>query len=269
MKTKNNAVAAKLAANPLFPTLINKISKIHVGKEFTIRGCFSAIDWDNQPKKTRLSLGRLFKNNVDLQNISGIEAISRKLTNNTQLYRITGTVSFVEKFIMSYLGYYENYGVLTQELPLSESDAILFYETKKIGTTLDITVVCRQCNQNKKSIFSISKQLEINDNINPENPNIPAIKAIWLSLITLWLNENNPEMEGIQNIYLFSSNRSMMERCAGYRTDTSNNQDYETIIQSYFKDFIAGNRMQLSHKIKAVALNQATYHNLINSFNNI
>lgn len=268
MKTKNNAVAAKLAANPLFPELINTISKLHVGTEFTIRGCFSAIDWNSQLKDIRLSLGRLFKNNVDLQNISGIEAISRKLTNNTQLYRITGTVSFVDKFLMNYLGYYENYGILTQELTFSQNDAILFYKMKKSGTTLDITVVCKQCNQCKKTLFSISKQLEINDNINPENPNIPAIKAIWLSLITLWLYENNPEMEGIQTIYLFSSNRSMIERCSGYRTDTPNNQDYETIIQSYFKDFIAGNRMQLSHNIKAVALNQATYHNFINSFNN-
>lgn len=266
MKVSNSAVAAKLAVNPLFPELISKISMLSVGKDFTIKGCFSGVEWENQPKKTRLSLGRMFKNNVDNQNITGIEAINRKSTNNTQKYRIIGPVAFIEKFMMTYLAFYDNYGIFTKELYQSKNDAILFYKMKKSNNILDLEVICKKIDSSKETLFTVSKKITIASDLNPESPNIPAIVAIWFSLTVLWLNEDKLETQGIKNVTICSSNRLALERCAGYRTDTTNNQDYEAIIQEYFKDFIIGNRMQLPFKINAIALEQSAYHKLVNSF---
>lgn len=266
MTISNSAVAAKLAVNPLFPELMNRISSLPVGTDFTIRGCFSDVEWGGQLKETRLSLGRLFKNNVDSQNITGVEAINRQLTNNTQKYRVIGPIAFVEKFMMNYSGFYDNYGIFTQELYQSENDAILFYKVEKQNKILDIEVICKKCTPLKETLFNVSKKIKIANGLDTENPHISAVISIWFSLTALWFHESQLSTEGINNIAICSSNRSMLERCSGYRTDTSNNIDYEAIIQSYFKDFILGNRMELNYKINAISLDQSTYRKLVSTF---
>lgn len=266
MKINNSAVGAKLAINPLFPDLLSKISMLPVGETFTVRGCFSDIEWEKQSKEIRLSLGRLFKNNVDNGNITGVQAIIRKSTNNTQRYRIVGHVSFIEKFMMNYLCFYDNYAIFTQELYQSKNDAILYYIMHKNDNILDLEIICKKINSQKEVLFTFSKEIKIPNNLNPKSPNIPSIIAIWFSLTILWLNEKKLDDEGIQNIVICSSNRSMLERCSGYRTDTANNQDYEIIIQDYFKNFILGNQMQLNYNINAISLDHNTYNKLIRNF---
>ncbi|NFI03482.1 DUF1413 domain-containing protein [Clostridium botulinum] len=266
MPTSNNTKAAKIAANPLFSELINRIRRLPIGKEFTVRGCFTEVEWQEAQKENRLSLGRLFKNNVDVSNITGIKPIQRQLNSNTQKYLVVGSVNFTGKFMMNYLGVYESYGALTQELYKVDTAAILFYKMKKINNVLDIEVICKHLNKSKDMIFNVSKKIKIPNTLDYTNQNIPAIIAISFCLKVLWIYESEIETKGIENVYLCSSNRSMLERCSGFRTDTFNNKDYESIIYRYFKDFMVGNDMQLSNKINTIALNQGTYSTFINNF---
>ena len=259
----SSAQAASLSMNPLFPKLLDKISTFRVGDEFTVRGCFLEIEWNKELKKDRLRLGRLFKNNVDERSIQGVEAVVRKATDNTQKYRIVGPVSFIKRFVMGYDGLYKQYGTLIANIRPAENDAFLFYNLKKSGHTLQIEAVCRQCNAAKSILFRENKKIQI-ESSGLENRHIAAIKAIWFSLVALWIHED--QLEAIQNITLFSTNSLMLERCARHKIDTANNLDYETVIQRDFSDFIAGNKMQLQHHINAVSLNHEAYTQLLRTF---
>lgn len=88
---------------------------------------------------------------------------------------------------MSYLGYYDSYDILNKEHCLQQNDSILLYKLNRLDNVLNVEVYCWQANQSHDLLFKVSKSVDISDNSNLENRNIFAIKAIWLSLVALWI----------------------------------------------------------------------------------
>lgn len=259
------AVGAKLAVNPLFPQFINEIKTYPLGQIFTIRGCFTDVDWNSNDKDLRLSLGRLVKNNIACGNITGIEIIPRERNNNTQKYKIIGTISFLQKFIIPCIDKINDYNNLITTLDSSNNSAVLYYNSTEINGILNLNITCKKC-ISRTEIFNFSKEIPIHNNLIINNKNTNAIKAIWSCLVGLWVNQSLLNASEISTVYICSSNRSMLERISGKITDTANNQDYESIIQYYFNDFIKDNKMELGLQLKAIPVEYSIYKKLISRY---
>lgn len=264
MKISKSAVGAKLATNPLFPQFINEINSYNINQVFTVRGCFTDVDWNSYDTKYRLSLGRLVKNNIKCNNLTGIEIIPRLPNNNTQRYRVTGPIHFIQKLIIPCINKISDYNTLITKLDSSSNSAVVYYNSSETNGILKLNITCKKC-ASRTELFSFTKEIVIhNDPLDNKNTNV--IKAIRSCLVGLWINESNLKDSKITTVYICSSNRSMLERISGKIVDSSNNQDYESMIQDYFNDFIQGNKMELNQQLQAIPVEFSVYKKFISNY---
>lgn len=266
MPINNNAVGAKLVSNPMFQKFISTIKSYPLGTVFTIRGCFTDFDWQSSDKSVRLSLGRLVKNNIDCGNIVGIECIPRNLTNNTQKYKVIGTISFLQKLLIPYEGVFSDYEILLDKLNTCVNSAVIYYKSTITNNSLDLKITCKKCGIPQTTLFTVHKITTLPSDLDINNRNTHALFSIWTSLVTLWTNELTLIQNNINNVYICSSNRSMLERCAGVIVDQPNNQNYEAIIQDLLNDFINGNKFALSINLKAISITSDIYKKFIANY---
>ncbi|WP_026140513.1 hypothetical protein, partial [Clostridium botulinum] len=222
-----------------FKDFMQNISHYKIADKVTIPNVIGDLKWKDLDRNTKVSIGKLIKNNITLGNLVGLQPLSTP-NGSAQKYQLICDVTLKNIFWINYGGQLNNINNITMD----PNTAFVFVSYDSKRTNNDVTLKCVIYVGNKKILESqrTKKLGSIGTSIIPNaNQEFPAIQSIWYGEDRIFENIENIIGEGARRLILISGNPQMVLRIAGEKFDAvANDYDYTEYIQNNFRQFNIG-----------------------------
>lgn len=269
MKNKTNITEATKLMAPLglafsngFPQLLKGIRDTCIGIPFTVPTAVGNNTWSKLDNSERITLSKMFSNNVHYGNINGIELVNTPKGKAQRYVKKLDKIMVKNIFWMIDKGNIKNEGQFKEIL--SQDDKLIvvcnynFTDTKHeaIQTTVYGTL-------NGRKVFEKTKKVNLGlanlTQICALNKEFPSIYSVWFGFESVWsnmekilyskLSENKEKKSSKQeDIVFIAPNPQMVSRLIGIKCDEYNTKyDYVEFIQENFKLFLKGGLMAIPY----------------------